>query len=257
MAICRWWPGVLFGLKAAVLAVVVEALIKVSETGVEIASCLVARCRGLRAIALLKLPFPLIVLGAGGSAFSRSSLRPPAALGRTAADAADGLPAETPGLTGPTLCARRSSGGLSGWAAGAALLLPAGPFLSAMALFFSKTAIVTFGGAYAVLAYVGQQAVELYGWLMPGDMLAGLGLAETTPGPLMLVLVFVGFSAARAIAGLDPLLGGVLGGLLALFFTFAPCFLWIFAGAPHVETAALGALAGGGPGRRSPRPWSA
>ena len=109
-----------------------------------------------------------------------------------------------------------------------------GPFAD-MAVFFSKAAIVTFGGAYAVLAYVGQQAVEVHGWLMPGDMLAGLGLAETTPGPLILVLVFVGFlGGARSWAEL-PIAGGLTGGVVALFFTFAPCFLWIFSGAPHVE----------------------
>jgi len=115
-------------------------------------------------------------------------------------------------------------------------MVPAVPdALAAMALFFSKAAIVTFGGAYAVLAYVGQQAVEVHGWLMPGDMLAGLGLAESTPGPLILVLVFVGFLGGAREAGLDPLTGGMLGGSVALFFTFAPCFLWIFAGAPHIE----------------------
>jgi chromate transporter len=96
--------------------------------------------------------------------------------------------------------------------------------------------MVTFGGAYAVLAYVAQQAVQHYGWLKPGEMLDGLGMAETTPGPLIMVLQFVGFMAAFRHAGpLSPLLAGTLGGLLATWVTFTPCFLWIFLGAPFAE----------------------
>src|SRR5207247_314626 len=107
---------------------------------------------------------------------------------------------------------------------------------SDIAIFFSKMAMVTFGGAYAVLAYVAQQAVENYGWLKPGEMLDGLGMAETTPGPLIMVLQFVGFMAAfRDPGALPPLLAGTLGGLLTTWVTFIPCFLWIFAGAPFVE----------------------
>jgi chromate transporter len=98
-------------------------------------------------------------------------------------------------------------------------------------------AVVTFGGAYAVLAYVAQQAVENFGWLSPGEMLDGLGMAETTPGPLIMVLQFVGFMAAFRDPGtLSPMLAGTLGGLLATYVTFTPCFLWIFLGAPFVET---------------------
>lgn len=104
------------------------------------------------------------------------------------------------------------------------------------AIFFSKTAVVTFGGAYAVLAYVAQQAVDFYGWLKPGEMLDGLGLAETTPGPLILVLQFVGFLGAyRNPGGLDPMLAGVLGSALTVWVTFVPCFLFIFLGAPYIE----------------------
>jgi chromate transporter len=120
----------------------------------------------------------------------------------------------------------------------AAILLSVGPdhVFSHIAVFFSKMALVTFGGAYAVLAYVAQQAVETYGWLKPGEMLDGLGMAETTPGPLIMVLQFVGFMAAfRAPGGLSPLVAGTLGGLLATWVTFIPCFLWIFLGAPFIE----------------------
>src|SRR5262249_41558077 len=107
---------------------------------------------------------------------------------------------------------------------------------SEIAVFFSKMAMVTFGGAYAVLAYVAQQAVEGYGWLKPGEMLDGLGMAETTPGPLIMVLQFVGFMGAfRDPGALSPMLAGTLGGLLATWVTFAPCFLWIFLGAPFIE----------------------
>ncbi len=120
-----------------------------------------------------------------------------------------------------------------------------------IATFFSTMAVVTFGGAYAVLAYVAQAAVESFGWLAPGEMVDGLGLAETTPGPLIMVLQFVGFLAAyRAPGTLDPMLAGMLGALLTTWVTFAPCFLWIFLGAPYVEhlrgnaaiSGALGAI---------------
>lgn len=104
------------------------------------------------------------------------------------------------------------------------------------AAFFSKMAVVTFGGAYAVLAYVAQQAVDTYGWLNPGEMLDGLGLAETTPGPLILVLQFVGFLGSyRSPAGLDPMLAGIFGAVVTVWVTFVPCFFWIFLGAPYVE----------------------
>src|SRR5262249_35686839 len=108
---------------------------------------------------------------------------------------------------------------------------------SQIAVFFSKMALVTFGGAYAVLAYVAQQAVEHYGWLKPGEMLDGLGMAEAAPGPMILVLQFGGFMAAfRDPGGLSPMLAGTLGGLLVTWVTFTPCFLWIFLGAPFIET---------------------
>jgi chromate transporter len=119
-----------------------------------------------------------------------------------------------------------------------AILLTLGPdsVFGQIAIFFSKMAVVTFGGAYAVLAYVAQGAVEQYGWLKPGEMLDGLGMAETTPGPLIMVLQFVGFMAAFRNPGtLPPLLAATLGGLLATWVTFIPCFLWIFLGAPFVE----------------------
>ncbi len=107
--------------------------------------------------------------------------------------------------------------------------------LAQLAWFFSKLAVVTFGGAYAVLAYMAQAVVEHYGWLTPGEMLDGLGLAETTNGPLILVTEFVGYTAAHRFGGGAPAAIGILGALVTLWATFVPCFLWIFAGAPYIE----------------------
>jgi chromate transporter len=125
------------------------------------------------------------------------------------------------------------------WLAPVVLLLAAfgeTNVFSQIAVFFSKMALVTFGGAYAVLAYVAQQAVEHYHWVQPREMLDGLGMAETTPGPLIMVLQFVGFMAAfRDPGNLTPMVAGTLGGLLATWVTFTPCFLWIFLGAPFIE----------------------
>jgi chromate transporter len=119
------------------------------------------------------------------------------------------------------------------------LLLALGPdnVFTNIAVFFSKMAVVTFGGAYAVLAYVAQEAVQSYGWLAPGEMLDGLGMAETTPGPLIQVVQFVGFMGAfRDPGALDPLLAATLAAVLTTWVTFVPCFLWIFLGAPFIET---------------------
>jgi chromate transporter len=227
--------GVLFGMKAAVLAIVLEALIKVSKRALKSRFAWVLAVAAFIGIAFLKLPFPVIVLGAGLTGILASML------GKAEHSAGTQVIVETaasglPGLAGPTFRTVLIWGNVWLLPLAGLLLVPGVPdAFSAMAVFFSKAAIVTFGGAYAVLAYVGQQAVEVHGWLVPGDMLAGLGLAETTPGPLILVLVFVGFLGGAREAGLDPLTGGLVGGTLALFFTFAPCFLWIFAGAPHIE----------------------
>lgn len=221
--------GVLFGLKAAVLAVVLEALMRVSKRALKTRLAWALAVAAFVAIAFLKLPFPLIVLGAGAIGIGLNLAAGPAAVSGPAVPKGHNL--------WPSTLRTLIAWGLI-WLLPLALLplIPGMPqVLPAMAVFFSKAAVVTFGGAYAVLAYVGQQAVEMQGWLVPGDMLAGLGLAETTPGPLILVLVFVGFLGGARQSGLDPMLGGVLGGTVALFFTFVPCFLWIFAGAPHIE----------------------
>lgn len=217
------WTGLFFGLKAAALALVVEALLRLARKALT-----TTRARWLAGAAFVALfffdaPFPLVILAA-------------ALIGALNAAAAP-APAspQSPGAwrrAGVTLVVW-----LAVWAAPVALAAATGPaILVPLGLFFSKMAVVTFGGAYAALAYVAQQAVEAFGWLKPGEMLDGLALAETTPGPLVLVLVFVGFQAAfRDPGALAPLVAGTLGGLMTAWATFVPCFLWIFLGAPFVE----------------------
>ncbi len=220
--------GLLFGLKAAVLAVVFEALYRMGKRTLASGFSYCVAVAAFIAIALLKLPFPLVVLLAAVAGGLRHVVQ-----GNGAATV---LGEATPGALREFTQQALIWGGL--W------LLPLlGLFLAfggthvfvQEAAFFSKLAAVTFGGAYAALSYTAQQAVEHFGWMKPGEMLTGLGLAETTPGPLILVLVFVGFVGAANLSGLPPLLGGFFGGVIALWFTFVPCFLWILAGAPFVE----------------------
>jgi chromate transporter len=233
--------GLLFGLKAAVLAVVLEALIRMSRRALKGGFMVALAVAAFVAIAFLKVPFPVIIAAAaicGGLAHALGYQMK--VNGNGSSEALEQAYA-MPEWTRPS--ARRFFSTLAIWLAvwfGPLLLLHAllgsGHVLTAEASFFSKMAMVTFGGAYAVLAYVAQQAVEVHGWLRPDEMLTGLGLAETTPGPLILVLVFVGFLGGARLSGLSPLAGGVAGAAVTLWFTFVPCFLWIFAGAPYVET---------------------
>ncbi|MEI5680984.1 MULTISPECIES: chromate efflux transporter [unclassified Mesorhizobium] len=232
--------GLLFGLKAAVLAVVLEALIKVSKRALKGGFMVALAMAAFVAIAFLKVPFPIIIAVAAlcGTAAHFWMSRP--AIGAEPEEAPQ-LITVMPEWTRPSW--RRFLTTLTVWLAiwfvPLAVLhmtLGGANVFAAESLFFSKMAAVTFGGAYAVLAYVAQQAVEVYGWLKPDEMLTGLGLAETTPGPLILVLVFVGFLGGARLSGLDPLTGGLAGALVTLWFTFVPCFLWIFVGAPFVET---------------------
>jgi putative chromate ion transporter len=220
--------GLFFGLKAAVLAIVVEAVIRIGRRALK--SSLHRWLAAIAFIALfaLSLPFPLVILMAAliGVVFARHT--PPSMI--------DPLEqAQRPAVL-------RQLATLVFWIALwlapwpiLAWLLPQSAFPELYA-FFAKMALVTFGGAYAVLAYVAQVAVDHYQWLKPGEMLDGLALAETTPGPLVLVLSYVGFLAGfREGGGLDPLLAGLLGGLLTAWATFVPSFIWIFAGAPYIE----------------------
>jgi chromate transporter len=221
------------GVKAAVLAIVVQALLRIAGRALD-----TTLKRGLAAAAflglfLLDLRFPLIVLGAGVIGMVVAARRPD-------------LLAIKPGKADAVLPARpRRSTILSVlvwgtiWAAPMALIaltLGQDHVLWQIGAFFSQLAVVTFGGAYAVLAYMAQEAVQGFGWLGAGEMADGLGLAETTPGPLILVTQFVGYLAAfRAPEPFSPLVAGLLGAVLTTWVTFAPCFLWIFALAPWIE----------------------
>jgi chromate transporter len=254
-----------FGLKAAVLAVVLEAVIRIGKRSLKNNVMLALAAAAFVAIFFFGVPFPLIILaaaiigyvggrtghqafivGGGHGSTSKSAL--------SDADSAlgEGIPEHARPAGAWSL--RISAIFLALWLIPVIVLFgwlgPANVFTQ-IGIFFSKMAVVTFGGAYAVLAYVAQEAVESFGWLKPGEMLDGLGMAETTPGPLIMVLQFVGFMAAfRDPGSLPPLVAGTLGGILATWVTFAPCFLWIFLGAPYIEalrgnkalSAALGCI---------------
>jgi chromate transporter len=238
-----------FGLKAAVLAIVLEAVRRIGRRALGNNLMRAIAAAAFVGIFFLSVPFPAIVLVAGliGYAGSRAGLRALSSAGGghgpspSAPDGETALGDDVPDHARPSLSwsLRISAILLVLWLAPVAILFAAlGPddVFSKIALFFSQMAVVTFGGAYAVLAYVAQEAVEKFGWLRPGEMLDGLGMAETTPGPLIMVTQFVGFMGAfRQATGLSPLLAGTLGGILTTWVTFVPCFLWIFLGAPFVE----------------------
>jgi chromate transporter len=222
-----------FGLKAAVLAIVVEAVLRIGKRALRNRIMVAIAAVSFVAIFFVQVEFPWIILGAGLIGWFGQR-----------AGGADFAPPSTEGAvsdTAPPSLARAFkvlAVGLPLWLAPVAIFAIWGGenVFADIAVFFSKMAVVTFGGAYAVLAYVAQEAVQHYGWLAPGEMLDGLGMAETTPGPLIMVLQFVGFMAAfRDPNGLDPLLAGTLGGLLATWVTFVPSFFLIFLGAPYIE----------------------
>ncbi len=229
--------GILFGLKAAVLAIVAEALLRVSRRALKTPASVTIAVSAFVAIAFLGVPFPMIVAGAAAAGLLIARGRASGAHGPSVESSSHEVATKTKGPWSMSLRA------LIVWSAiwsvpvaALGMLLGGRHVFTQEALFFSKVAVVTFGGAYAVLAYVAQQAVEAYHWLLPDEMLTGLGLAETTPGPLILVLVFVGFLAGyRAGTGLEPLLAGTIGATVTLWVTFVPSFLFIFVGAPFVE----------------------
>lgn len=222
--------AVFVGVKAAVLAIVIEALLRIARRALKAPFLWALAGASFVAIFALNVRFPVIVVGAAlfGLAATRFGWL------KVVAEAEDGA------LIRPRTAAQTAGiliGGLALWFLPVAVCaVAAPPVFTDISLFFSKLAVVTFGGAYAVLAYMAQAAVEGYQWLSAGEMLDGLGLAETTPGPLILVTEFVGFLAAfRDPGGLSPLFAGTLGALLTLWVTFVPSFLWIFLGAPYVE----------------------
>ena len=238
--------AVFYGIKAAVLAVVIEAVIRIGKRAVKTEAQMTLAALAFVAIFFFDASFPLIIALAGlvgffGARPWPAQFSPAGGHGKTA-NMPDPVIAEdrlfsiqpTPARAirisilfavvwlGPTLWVLAALGGED--------------VFTRIGVFFSKLAIVTFGGAYSVLAYMAQQAVETYGWVTAGEMLDGLGLAETTPGPLIMVTQFVGFLAAyRDPGALSPMMAGVLGGLLTTWATFAPSFFLIFIGAPYME----------------------
>ncbi|RED53609.1 chromate transporter [Aestuariispira insulae] len=215
---------IFLGIKAAVLVIVLEALLRVARKGLKRRDHWILAGLAFIALFFFSLPFPLVILAAAVYGFS---------FGRLTDEEPLTPDSRYPiGKTIRTICL---------WLAiwwgpiGLMALFDPGGILGSVGLFFSKLATVTFGGAYAVLAYMAQEAVQDLGWLSAAEMLDGLGLAETTPGPLILVTEFVGFLAgARGPDGID-LTYGFLAALVTLWATFAPCFLWVFAGAPYIE----------------------
>ena len=243
--------GLFFGLKAAVLAVVLQAVVRVGSRALKNQAMLGIAAASFFAIFFVGVPFPLIILAAGllGWVGTRAG-SPLFQIGGGHGKAGAKVLAEADSLLGEgqpehahatvATARRAASVWLLLWLVPVMALiatLGTDATFSRIAVFFSEMAVVTFGGAYAVLAYVAQQAVEHYHWLRSGEMLDGLGLAETTPGPLIMVTQFVGFMAAyRDPGALNPMVAGTLGGLLTTWVTFTPCFLWIFLGAPFIES---------------------
>jgi chromate transporter len=235
------------GIAPAVLAIVAQAVVRVSTRALRNVVLVVMAVAAFVALFALGIPFPFVIAAAGLVGFVMGRLRlglfRGSAHGAAAADAPaalipdDALHGEPPSMR---RAARIVAVGGVLWAApivAAAVLIGRSNVFVDEGLFFSGAAVVTFGGAYAVLSYVAQRAVEVYGWLAPGEMITGLAMAETTPGPLIMVVQFVGFMGAYGAppSGMNPWVAGVLAATLVTWVTFVPCFLFIFLGAPHVE----------------------
>ncbi len=228
-----WFAAIFLGIKAAVLAIVLQALIRIAGRSLDSPFKKSLALAAFISLFFLNLPFPIVVLSAGILGAVVALYRP------------DWLVLK-PGSGTATASARPWAESLRAiliwsviWAMPMVLIymtLGSDHILWRIGSFFSQLAVVTFGGAYAVLAYMAQQAVDGFGWLTAGEMADGLGLAETTPGPLILVTQFVGYIAAfRAPEPFTPIIAGIIGASLTVWVTFAPCFLWIFTFAPWVE----------------------
>ena len=228
-----WFAALFLGIKAAVLAIVVQALIRIGGRALNTRFKQALAVAAFLGLFLFNLPFPLVVLGAGVIGILVAAQRPEWLALKANPNAL--LPPR------PPIMAMVRTVLLWGviWAMPMALVLVTlgqSHVLWDIGVFFSQLAVVTFGGAYAVLAYMAQEAVQSYGWIQAGEMADGLGLAETTPGPLILVTQHVGFLAAfRSPEPFSPLVAGLLGAGLTTSVTFAPCFLWIFTFAPWIE----------------------
>ncbi len=231
-----WVEGVFRGIGPAVIAIVAHAVLRIGRRTIKNPTMLAIAIGAFVALFFYELAFPLVVLGAGLIGFVGARRRPDVFVtvkSQDVADAGDATP------VGWRRTVRTLIFGLGLWLVPVAVIVAvtgSGSVWSDIAVFFSQAAVVTVGGAYSVLAYMAQQAVDVYGWLQPGEMVDGVGLAETTPGPLIQVTQFVGFLGAHRNPGtLSPLLAGTIGAILTTWVTFVPSFLWILAGAPHVE----------------------
>ena len=228
-----WFAALFLGIKATVLAIVVQALLRIAGRALNTGFKRILAMLAFAALFFFDLPFPLVVLGAGAAGMTVAAARPEWLAIRPGGNA----PASGPRPWGQSLRTALAWGAI--WAAPMLLILVTlgrEHVLWDIGSFFSRLAVVTFGGAYAVLAYMAQEAVQGYGWLSAGEMADGLGLAETTPGPLIMVTQFVGYLAAyRAPDPFSPLVAGLLGAALTTWVTFTPCFLWIFTFAPWIE----------------------
>jgi len=228
-----WVDGALFGIKAAVLVIVVEALIRIGKRALKTRLLIGLAALAFVGIFFLALPFPLILFGAALIGFLVAQPSPQL----LALKPVEGAIAPVSGGGRQALIAT-VIGLVAWWAPVAIVVIALGPdhVLATIGIFFSKLAVVTFGGAYAVLAYMAQAAVESYGWMTPEQMVDGLGLAETTPGPLILVTQFVGFLAAHGNpAPFAPITAGLIAAALTTWVTFVPSMMWIFVGAPFIE----------------------
>lgn len=239
-----WIAAIFYGLKPAVLAIVAAAVIRIGRTALRNAVMWAIAAAAFVAIYFFRVPFPIIIISAGIVGLIGGKILPQFFSG--AVDLAIGSTsfpdnAVTPAHTRPSIARALKLCAIAivlWWlpVAVAGMCLGTQHTIFREGVFFSKAAMITFGGAYAVLPYVAQQAVENYHWLGPHQMLDGLGLAETTPGPLIMVLQFVGFLGAWNHPGnLPPLLAATLGALITTWTTFVPCFLWILLGAPYIE----------------------
>ena len=247
--------AIFFGLKCAVLVFVLEAMLRIGRRALKGRIAWALAAAAFIALFFFHIPFPVVVLTSAAIGYVLPGHFSHGGHGQVKGDAPaaiDAALAADPGRPDRLAAGARRAGLVIAalWLAPVAYLAFAvGGTFADVGLFFSKMAVVTIGGAYAVLAYVAQDAVEVYHWLTPAEMLAGLGLAETTPGPLILVLQFVGFLAGfRSPGAVTGVTGGILSSLLTLWTTFAPCFVFVFLGAPLIErlasnTALSGALA--------------
>ncbi len=240
--------GVFFGLKPAIVAVVIEAVFRIGKRSLKNSAMVSIAFAAFVAIFFFQVPFPLIVLAAGIIGLIGGRIRPDIFV------VMRGPAAQSPITDSNVISDRQATTEHPSWKHGVRvlaiwLLLWFAPILvlaavtgqksvfTQEAVFFSKSAVVTFGGAYSVLSYIAQEAVTTYGWLRPAEMMDGLAMAETTPGPLIQVVQFVGFMGAyRNPGSLDPMVAGILGSVITTWVTFVPCFLWIFLGAPYIES---------------------